>query len=741
MKKEETNFRKMMAEAKFFEAYSRYKDDTKSYETWNESIFRVMNMHKKFYSSKMTPELLKYIDMVEESYNQKDFLGAQRALQFGGDQILKHNARLYNCTASYADRPSFFGESFYMMLCGCGVGFSVQKHHIDRLPALSRRTKPAKTFKVQDSIEGWAKAIDVLLSSFFVDGGKHPEYKGNRIYFDLEDIRAKGSFISGGFNAPGPDPLRKTLDLVENLIKSVLRESEEQITRLKPIDAYDIVMYIADAVISGGVRRAATICLFSIDDELMMSSKTGNWFAENPQRGRSNNSVVLVRKDINLDILNGIVDKIKAFGEPGFIFVEDKDVCVNPCAEIALYPQTEEGLSGWQVCNLTEINGAKTKTPEIFYTQCKVASIMGTLQAGYTDFKFLGETSKAIIEKEALIGVGITGFMNNPKTLFDEEVLKKGAEIVKLYNKVISELIGINQAARCTTVKPSGTASVLLGTTSGIHGEHSKRYIRNVQFNKDTEIAKLFKDTNPCMVEDSIWSTSNSDYVVSFPIVSPKDSIFKNELIGVKQLEYVKKAQINWIEHGTNVDLCTKPYLRHNVSNTITVDNWDEVIKYVYDNKDCFCGVSFMPEYGDKNSPQSPFTEVLSMKEITKKYGDESLLTSAIIEAALNAFNYNLWLACDTALGLSSGLDISAEDSANVLQRDFVRRFSKFSLNFKSPNDCSDCLKDVYLFHKWWKIQHSTKDINFDRLSEKTFTDVDSLGAQACSGGACELVW
>jgi ribonucleoside-diphosphate reductase alpha chain len=727
------NFRTLMAEAKFFEGYARFDDNLGRYETWEEAVTRVMNMHRDYYSNLMTPELKDYIDFAERMYKDKKVLGAQRALQFGGDQLLKNHARLYNCAATYADRPEFFGECFHLMLCGCGVGFSVQRPHVASMPEIRRRDKDPKTFVVPDSIEGWARALDVLMSSFFTSG-VHQEYEGHKVYFDLEQIRPKGAHISGGFKAPGPEPLRKALDRIEQMLKDILKSGR---TTLKPIDIYDITMHAADAVISGGVRRAATICLFSLDDKEMMRAKTGNWFNDNPQRARSNNSVVLLRDETSYTELKAIVDSIKECGEPGFVFSDDIDTLFNPCCEIGLYPRLESGNTGVQMCNLTEINGGLSNTKEEFFEQCQAAAILGTLQAGYTNFKFLNEESHKLIEEEALIGVGITGWMNNPDILFDKNNMVGGAEIVKATNKVLAEILRINPAARCTTVKPSGNSSVLLETTSGIHGEHAPAYIRNVQFNKETEIAKIFEKLNPDMVSDSVWSQNGTDICVSFPVISPKGSKYKSELLGVKQLEYVKRAQQYWIEYGTDIDLCRKPYLRHNVSNTITVDDWDEVIDYVYDNRDYLCGVSFLSEFGDKALPQAPFTEVLNLQQLTDKYGAEVLLTSALIEAGLHAFNDDLWLACDTALG--RGKDISKETHSNIPKRDFVRRFEKFAKNFSTKEECAECLKDVYLFHRWWKIQKNARFINFvEELEEKTYTDINTMGAQACAGGACE---
>ena len=443
--------RTLMSDTKFYESYSRYIESEGRYETWSESVDRVMNMHFKFYQDKMTPELSEMMFEIKDAYKQKLFLGAQRALQFGGEQLLRNHNKLYNCASTHCDRPAAFGETMHLLLSGAGVGFSVQKQHIKKLPQLSSRSKEAKTFVIPDSIEGWAKAIDVLLSSFFNGGGKHPEYEGVKVYFDYSKIRPKGSMISGGFKAPGPEPLRKAMTIIEELLISEIKARRKN---MRSIIAYDIMMHLADAVISGGVRRSATICMFSHDDEDMITAKTGDWFLTNPQRGRSNNSVMLLRGKTEHEDFAKIMDSVQHSGEPGFIWVDNLDFTLNPCVEVGMLPITKSGKSGFQVCNLTEINGGQSLTEDIFIYQCKVAAIMGTLQAGYTDFKFLSKETKEIVDREALIGVGITGIMNNPQVLTNEAILIRGAEEVKKWNKITAKLIGINQAARTTVIKP-----------------------------------------------------------------------------------------------------------------------------------------------------------------------------------------------------------------------------------------------------------------------------------------------
>lgn len=1323
-----------------------------------------------------------------------------------------------NCTSSYADRPAFFGEYFYILLCGCGAGFSVQKHHIAKLPMIRPRTKQPKTHTITDDIEGWATALDVLLSSFFIGGGKYPEYEGRRVFFEYHKIRDKNSPISGGFKAPGPEPLKKALNKIEELLNRI---AENGI--LRAIDIYDILMHAADAVISGGVRRAATICLFSKDDTEMLSAKTGNWFEENPQRARSNNSVVFKRNEVTLEEFLSIMKYVREFGEPGFVFVSSLEHCFNPCVsadtwidtenglkqvkslinnpftaivdgkpypskgfwktgtkelfeistnrgytlkvtdnhkilieknkerlwievkylnigdnivmndnmdthfhinleekekgwllgevigdgchnpekydslvrfwgksakqmanksaeifskyfpsryegrnakpqynkindsymvsnraftefcsfylepetknllenaienmspsfisglisglfdsdghvsfssnknsrsirltqnnlprlkmiqillsklgipstiyedrhpekswenyestpiheihisrngidrfheiigfsepnkqrileemqsskkrqtyrdkfvskitaikkigtedvydctiedihcfsanglivhncvEIGMLPVTEDGKSGWQgcvsentklitrngsvrisdvvgekidiwngqkwatvepiitgenrtfykitfgdgselevtenhkfliknrfekdyrevttlelidalstekytlslprydiirdetnkidiksaydygfifgdgnvrqhknsataivyekyfdcnfpiggnlqsetvdtynnqkvrtyywnkndidlnlayslkyseelpeilftwnrkslleffagwidtdgtilknggcriygqeghvrsaqllltsmgikssvnrmskagdvtnfgirnrdvwylqitetedlysnkgkivsgkltkkgkeqtirniiklnglgtsycfeepethcavfnnvltkQCNLVEGNGSKCVTKEDFFRLCRVGSILATLQAAYTNFKFVGENTKHIFEREALLGVSLTGWMNSPDVLFDEKVLQEGAKIVKETNREVAKMLGIRPAARTTCVKPAGNASVLLGTASGIHPEHSKRYLRNIQINKSQEVSDIIKKFNPYMVEESVWSNLKTDNIISFPIISPKNSIFKADLTGVEFLEKVKLVQNNWIEYGTDESLCVDPTVRHNVSNTVVVkdDEWDIIGQYIYDNRNYFTGISLIGETGDKDYFQAPNIEVLTPREMVRKYGEASLFASGLITDASNGFN-NLWEATRIAI---DNHDESSQELKDI-RSDWIRRFRKFADNFFNGDlkKTEYCLKDVYILYKWMKIQINLKDINLEEhLKIAKSIDIDTMAAQACAGGACEI--
>jgi len=414
-------------------------------------------------------------------------------------------------------------------------------------------------------------------------------------------------------------------------------------------------------------------------------------------------------------------------------------VLVHNCCEISMLPKTLSGESGFQFCNLTEINGGKCSDVDTFIRACKASAILGTIQAGYTNFKYLSHATKEITEREALIGCSITGWMNNPDVLFDKQNMIDGAEIIKKTNKEVAVLLGINQAARTTTVKPSGNASVLLGTASGIHGEHSEMYFRHVQMNKDDDVAKLIQAVNPKMVEKSVWSSNGTDIVVAFPVETKAGSIYKSDLLGVKQLEYVKLAQQYWIEYGTNVELCSHPKLRHNVSNTITVDNWDEVEQYLFDNRQWFAGVSLMAASGDRAFNQAPFTAVLKFEDIVKEYGEASIFASGLVVEGLKAFNENLWLACDTLVG--NGLTLS-DESEDLLKRDWVRRATKFANNYFGGDTTKmfACLKDCYNLHKWSNIKRTMKHIKFaEELKAQSFVEVDTMAAAGCAGGTCSL--
>ena len=1075
----------------FVSKYARWVENKNRRETWREAVDRVKEMmHFKY------PETKEEIDWAYDIMYKKKVLGSQRALQFGGDPILKRHSKIYNCTASYCDRLRFFQECFWLLLCGSGTGFSVQKHHISKLPTLEHDipdNNEGIKYVIEDSIEGWADALGVLLSSYFskpIDEFKI--YKNSYVVFDYSQIRQKGTSLSSGVGkAPGFEPLQKGLEKVRTLLDQCISNNQK---KLRPIDAYDIVMHSSDAVLSGGVRRSASLALFSPDDEEMTKAKTGNWYIDNPQRARSNNSALLLKDETTLAEFQNLMESVKEFGEPGFIWSdstemvfnpcvvgdslvatkhglslvnelidksfdalvdgesysslkgfwktgtkdvielefasgrklrvtpnhkimttqgwkeakditcknkiiinnhrsfhtsinienkeykkgyllgsflgdgnyskksgqlkwwgEDKDeyrseaydmlsdigwlnnhnskdtnnvsvyssiscqklfnfaeqkecmvgsskrltkkalsgtwdyisglvggyfdadgtvsvnhvkgcslrvwsvqlenlenlqialnslgiyskiykerlpaghrlmpdgnggekeyfcetghelciscdnivkfheliplknkaksekiqqivsgyrrlpnrtnftdklinktsvgvldvydctvedihafdndgVYVHNCVEISLWPVNEKtGESGWQGCNLSTINCSSIEDEEDFYERCKAAAIIGTLQAGFTKLDYLGKNSEEIFEREALLGVSMTGIMEKHDLILTEQVLKKGSKIAVDTNKEMAKKINIRQAARVTCLKPEGTSSSMLGTSSGIHPHHAKRYIRHVQANVLEAPYQHFKKQNRQACYKSAWSANNTDEIIKFPIEVPDGSKLKNQLPAVEMLEIVKQTQKNWVQNGKNKALCTKDYLCHNVSNTVTVktEEWDDVTKYIYNNRKYFAGISLIPQSGDKDYQQAPFTTVYTSREIVKEYGDAALWCSGLIELALNAFDNNLWTACDyVALN-------QAHKDHHESKLIFMTKMKNFAGKYFDGDikRLTYCMKDVYNWKIYCDLLDSFKKVDYTQLSE---TEDNTVGIEeiSCSGGACLL--
>jgi len=549
--------------------------------------------------------------------------------------------------------------------------------------------------------------------------------------------------------------LKKSLEAIRKLLDECVARGQR---RLRSIDAYDVVMHASDAVLSGGVRRSATICIFSPDDPLMLGAKTGDWYYTNPQRGRSNNSAMLLRSTTTREQFHELIKSVHDFGEPGFVWSDSLEMMFNPCVEIGMYPvDVTTGESGWAFCNLCEINGKKCKTKEDFAIAARAAAIIGTAQAGYTDFEYLGETTKHIAEREALIGVSITGMMDSPEILFNPEIQREIAALVVATNKEIAAKIGIRQAARCTCVKPAGSTSCILGTSSGIHAHHSKRYIRHVQANMLEAPFQFFSQKNPRAVEKSVWSKNGTDGIISFCIETAEGAQTKKEVNAVKLLELVRLTQGNWVAAGKVDELCTQPWLRHNVSNTINVrpDEWDAVEAYIFEHRDMFAGVSLLSHTGDLDYPQAPFVAVHTPAEIVKKYGDGSLMASGLIVDGLAAFNDNLWGACDYVTGVNVLSEVPARlngaskehlefnDALLTIyyaQKDWIRRAHQFAERYFNGDTklMTYCLKEVSMWHLWCNLRREYVDVDYKELVEEE----DNTTIQetiACAGGACSF--
>lgn len=589
--------------------YARFQPALGRRETFKEAVERVRDMHLRRY-----PQGAEEITWAFEQVLEKRCLPSMRSMQFAGPAIEKQHARMYNCTFGICDRIEFFRDGLFLLLCGTGVGFSVEFEHVEKLPPLAPSVDEGivKHFNVPDTIEGWSDAMQELMMSYV---------EGYLVEFNYSQIRPRGSHLkTSGGRAPGHVPLRRALERARNILDGAVGR------KLKPIEAYDIMMHAADAVIAGGVRRSATICLFSMDDGEMMNAKRGNWFEENPQRGRSNNSVKLIRNETSKAQFLRIFSKQKEWGEPGFYFSNDLSHGCNPCCEIGLNPhlevKNEDGTtrieSGWQFCNLTEINGAKLHSEEDFRKAVRAATIIGTCQAGYTDFPYLGSTTEELCRREALLGVSITGMMDSPGISLDPELQQKMAKYAIEVNRDTAFKIGIKPAARLTCVKPAGSTSLLLGTASGIHPRHARRYFRRIQANKTDPVYSFFNEHNPHMCEESVWSANKTDDVITFCVEAPEEAVLRSEMSAMNLLQYVHSTQQNWVIPGTAKPE-SNPGLYHNVSNTITVreDEWDTVAEYIWDNRADFTGISMLHATGDKMYQQAPHEEVITAQDET----------------------------------------------------------------------------------------------------------------------------
>jgi ribonucleoside-diphosphate reductase alpha chain len=565
--------------------YAKYTPELERRETWKELVDRNIAMHiKKF------PELKTEIENCYKLVYDKKVLPSMRSLQFGGRPIEISPNRLYNCSYLPIDHIDSFSETMFLLLSGCGVGYSVQNHHVDQLPHILKPfEKRERRFVIGDSIEGWADAIKVLMKSFL--GNK----RSSRIKFDYSDIRPKGAMlVTSGGKAPGPQPLKECI----LKIKGVL-ESKSEGDRLSTLEVHDIVCHIADAVLAGGIRRAALISLFTATDEKMISCKSGNWWELNAQRGRANNSAVLMRHKITKEFFIDLWKRVElsGAGEPGIYFSNDKDWGTNPCCEIALRP--------YQFCNLCEVNVSNIESQEDFNTRVKAAAFIGTIQASYTDFHYLREIWKETTEKDALVGVSMTGIGSGAVLNYD---LKKASSIAKRENTRMAKILGINPAARITTVKPAGTTSLVLGTSSGIHAWHNNYYIRRLRVGKNESIYSYLMEYHPELIEDDYFRAHDTA-VISIPQKAPRGAIMRTEK-PIELLERIKRVATEWVKPGHRNGSNT-----HNVSATVSLkeNDWDHVGEWMWENRNTYNGLSVLPHDGG-TYVQAPFEDITKAK-------------------------------------------------------------------------------------------------------------------------------
>jgi ribonucleoside-diphosphate reductase alpha chain len=568
-----------------FSKYAKYVPELKRRETWEEIVGRYEQMMVKKY-----PKLEDMIKQATGYIRDKKVLPSMRALQFAGAAAEVNNARIYNCCYLPIDSIHSFNETMFLLLGGTGVGYSVQKHHVEQLPAV---TKPGKkrTYLIEDSIMGWADAIKVLMKAY-LEGSFMPN-------FDFRAIRQKGArLVTAGGKAPGPEPLKICLTHVQAVL-----DRKQEGEKLTPLECHDILCHIANSVLAGGIRRSAMIALFSHDDEEMITCKYGNWWETNEQRGRANNSAVLKRGDVMAQEFFDLWKRIEASGsgEPGIYWTNNLDWGTNPCCEIALRP--------YQFCNLCEVNVSDVKDQEDLNNRVTVAALFGTLQAGFTDFHYLRPIWQKTTQKDALLGIGMTGIGSGEILKYN---LAAAANIAKLTNSLISEQLGINEAARITCVKPSGTTSLVLGTASGIHAWHAPYYLRTMRFGKNEDIAAYLMVNHPELCEDDVLRPKDT-VCVRIPVKAPEGSIFRTET-PIETLERVKKFSTEWIKNGhINGDNT------HNVSATVSIkeSEWANVGEWMWTNRDVYNGLSVLP-YWDHTYQQAPFEDI-SEEEYNKR--------------------------------------------------------------------------------------------------------------------------
>jgi len=649
----------IMSDITVYMKYAKYIPQKQRRETWEELVTRNKEMHQRKYSH--------IADEIEEAYKlvyDKKVLPSMRSLQFGGKPIEISPNRIYNCAYLPIDHWKAFSETMFLLLGGTGVGYSVQRHHVEHLPEI-RKPNPnrRRRYLIGDSIEGWADAIKILMRAYF-EGMSTPD-------FDFSDIRKKGAaLVTSGGKAPGPQPLK---DCVHNIQK--ILDTKEDGDQLSTLEVHDIICYIADAVLAGGIRRAALISLFSLDDEEMLTCKFGNWWELNPQRGRSNNSAVMLRHKITEDKFFELWKKVEESnaGEPGVYFSNDKDWGTNPCCEIGLRPN--------QFCNLNEINASNITSQADLEERVRVAAFIGTLQAGYTDFHYLRDVWKRTTEKDALVGVGMTGIGSGEVLKYD---LEAAAEAVKEENARVAKMIGINPAARTTTVKPSGTSSLVLGTSSGIHAWHNDYYIRRIRVGKNESIYTYLQIYHPELVEDEYFRP-NDQAVISVPQKAPEGSILRFES-PMKLLNRVKRFNTEWVRNG-HID----GQNTHNVSVTVSIKKEPEMISV-------------------KDEDGKPIKGTDGKVVLEPKKNEEGNIIYRINE--WGAVGEWMWANRDTFNGIS----VLPFNGGSYIQAPF-----------------EDCTKEVY--EEMSKSLHSVDLSKVIEMDDNT----DLSGELACSGGACEV--
>jgi ribonucleoside-triphosphate reductase (thioredoxin) len=630
---------RLLSDIIHWDKYAAFLPDEHRRETHTETTHRCRDMHRDHYQGLgVEAEINEAFEYVQ----QEKVLPSMRSFQFGGPAIERNPARMYNCSATHIDSVEAFAEGMFLLLSGCGFGYSVQSNHVNKLPVVQGVQSSTRRHLVADSIEGWADAVKTLLECYF--------YGRRKPVFDFSDIRPKGSLlITSGGQAPGPQPLITALGHIERVLQGATGR------QLTTVECHDILCYEADAVLSGGIRRAAMISLFDLDDVPMIKSKsnfevisiskpellvnligqqtyhityldpcTGEektvnnltfygeyekeaermlveehklvWWKVEPQRGRANNSAVIVRKKLTRKRFNTFYDLVmeNGSGDPGFMFTDDPDWLINPCGEASIRPP---GM----FCNLTTLNADGVESQHDLNMRARMASRIGVLQAGYTHFHYLRPFWQDLTEEDAQLGVSITGIASGD---IDHLDLAEAAMHATDEAHTFAKRVGVNVAARVTLIKPEGTTSLKLMTSSGAHDFFARNYFRRVGMTKGDPLHVWADEFVPEWVEQSVADPTGNSYFIRIPIAAPEGAKVADEATLQDFLDRVDWLQRDWVALGH-----FKGVNSHNVSATAYVrgaDDWELLRHWVWDRRHKITGISVLP-VDDNTYVQAPY--------------------------------------------------------------------------------------------------------------------------------------
>ena len=591
--KKETQLPSLYQQFIHLSRYSRWIESEKRRETWNETVARYFDFFENHLKESQEYSLSKQLrNELEDAVLNLEIMPSMRSLMTAGEALSRDNVAGYNCSYIAVNRVRAFDEILYVLMCGTGVGFSVERQYVEKLPTIAENFSTTETeIVVEDSKAGWAKSYKELISLLIA--GQIPKW-------NLKKIRPAGARLKTfGGRASGPAPLHDLFKFTSDTFKRAAGR------KLTSIECHDLVCKVAEVVVVGGVRRSALISLSNLTDEKMRDAKVGQWWEANPQRALANNSVAYKEKpDIGVFMEEWISLYKSKSGERGIF---NRDACkrtvaklgdrrdpdyefgVNPCSEIILRDR--------EFCNLTEIIVRATDTAEILERKVKLATILGTWQASLTHFPYLSSEFKKNCQEEALLGVSLTGILDNEMLRANnkntEEVLTKLRKISIDVNKDWAKKIGINPAAAITCVKPSGTVSQLTDSASGIHPRHSQYYVRTVRADRKDPLCQMMMDMKfphePCVMKP------DTTMVFSFPVRSP-GSITRNDITAIEHLEIWLTFQRHWCEHKPSITI------------TVKENEWMEVGAWVYRHFDEISGISFLP-HSDHSYRQAPYQE------------------------------------------------------------------------------------------------------------------------------------